>query len=51
MEHLKSIKVTIEVDTTKETIKEELVLNEDEKIKEFYRRIMNKIREITLSIK
>jgi len=51
MEHFKSIKVTIEVDTTKETVREELVLNEDEKIKEFYRRIMNKIREITLSIK
>lgn len=51
MEHLRSIKITIEVDTNKETIKEELVFQEDEKIKEFYRRIMNKIREIICTIK
>jgi len=51
MEKLKSIKVTIEVDTTKDFVTEIVELNDDETMKEFYRRIMNKIREIVLVIK
>lgn len=51
MEKLKSIKITIEIETIKETLIEVVEFKEDETMKEFYRRIMNKIREIVLTIK
>lgn len=51
MEKFKSIKVTIEVETTSDIVKEEVELQDKETIKEFHRRILNKLREIILTTK
>ena len=51
MEHLTSVKVTIEVHTNRRTIREDLELQEDETTKTFLQRLKNRITIILIEFK